>query len=78
MQQTSLPSRMPVPSLNVSILKFLTAVKPLLNEKEFEETEKAASEFVKVGGTGEKLQKLLIERYNNTENWVSQWKICKI
>ena len=62
---------MPVPALTQSVGKFLSAVRPLLNEDEFERTKHSASEFVKENGVGEKLQKLLVERFKNTENWVN-------
>ena len=72
MRQTSLPARMPVPQLNASMGKFLTAVRPLLDDTQFEETKKAASDFAKDGGVGQRLQDLLVERYKTTENWVSK------
>ena len=62
--------RMPVPQLKTSIDKFLTAVKPLLDDKDFEKTKMITSDFAKEGGIGEKLQTLLEERYKNTDNWV--------
>ncbi len=62
--------RMPVPQLSESINKYLTALKPFLNETEYEDAKKCANEFAKEGGVGEGLQKLLIERSKNTENWV--------
>ncbi len=61
---------MPVPQLIASINKYLTALKPLLNETEFENAKKCANDFVKEGGIGEKLQKLLVERSKSTDNWV--------
>lgn len=67
---------MPVPKLESSMSKFLTAVKPLLNEDEFETTKNSASEFIKEGGVGEKLQKLLEERATTRKNWVSLFLIC--
>jgi hypothetical protein len=39
MKQASLP-RLPVPALNSSIQKYLQAIKPLVNENEFENTKK--------------------------------------
>lgn len=70
--------KMPVPQLNASVSKFLTAVKPLLNETEFNDTERSASEFVKKGGVGEKLQSILVERAERTENWLSEWWLDKV
>ena len=69
MSQASLPS-LPVQPLNKSLEKYLTAVKPLLNDKEFENTKKIVEKFLKPGELGEKLQKLLYERSKQTNNWV--------
>lgn len=68
-KQASLP-RMPVPALDKSINKYLTAVRPLLNENEFENTKKIANNFVQSGGIGEKLQRMLYERASKYDNWV--------
>lgn len=62
---------MPVPKLSNSIDKFLKAVKPLIDEKDFENTKQIAGDFAKKGGVGEKLQKLLEDRAKTTDNWVS-------
>lgn len=62
--------RQPVPELSATMSKFLLAVKPLLNETEFEETQKTAKDFMRQGGVGEKLQRLLVERSKATDNWV--------
>lgn len=61
--------RLPVPSLESSIHRYLTAVKPLLKPDEFENTKKLAEDFLK-NGIGEKLQKLLVEKSKTTDNWV--------
>lgn len=61
---------MPVPPLESSINRYLTAVKPLLNNWEFENTKKLALNFAQKDGIGEKLQKLLVEKSKSTDNWV--------
>ena len=66
---------MPVPQLAASINKYLTAIKPLLNEAEYETSKRCADEFGKAGGVGETLQKLLIERSKSTDNWVN-FDVC--
>lgn len=76
-KQSSLP-RLPVPILEMSINKYLMAIKPLLNELDFDNTKKIAADFSKNGGVGEKLQKLLVERSKSTENWMAQWWLDKI
>lgn len=69
MSQASLPS-LPVQPLNKSLDKYLAAVKPLLNENEFENTKKIVDKFSQPGDAGEQLQKLLYERSKQTNNWV--------
>jgi hypothetical protein len=61
-----------VPSLQSSINKYLTAVRPLLNSVEFENAQKKANELLQKDGIGEKLQKMLVDRSKTTENWVKR------
>ena len=42
----------------------------LVTEEEFERTRNIVAEFGKPGGIGEKLQKELLEKAENEENWV--------
>lgn len=70
--------KQPVPELSTTVGKFLLAVKPLLNETEFGEAQRIARDFIKQGGIGERLQSLLVERGNTTENWLSQWWLNKV
>lgn len=74
--QASLP-KFNVPQLKATISKYLTAVKPLLDTNEYEMTQKVAHEFLN-SGTGEKLQKLLVEKSKVTENWLAQWWLDKV
>lgn len=76
-KQSSLP-RLPVPSLESSIQRYLVAVKPHLNNEEFENTKKLALDFIKKDGPGEKLQRLLVEKSKSTDNWLAQWWLDKI
>lgn len=73
---TDIPSRLPVPDLSASIAKFLKAVKPLVNEDEYNETEKNASEFLKADGV--KLQNLLLEKSKDKDNWIFKWWLDKV
>ena len=45
---------------------------PLLTAEELERTKGVVTEFGKPGGTGEKLQEILVERAKTHNNWVSQ------
>lgn len=70
--QNSLPS-LPVPPLHPTLEKYLLSVRPLLNEEEYQQTEKIVQEFGAPGGLGEKLHFLLEEKARNCENWLSDW-----
>lgn len=67
-----LPS-LPVPSLNQTIEKYVKTVTPFLTESELLNTKKLLKEFSDEGGTGKKLQKLLVERAHQHENWLDEW-----
>ena len=43
----------------------------LVSREEFERTKKIVAEFGRPGGVGEELQKKLLQKAENTENWAS-------
>ncbi|KAG5336020.1 CPT2 palmitoyltransferase, partial [Acromyrmex heyeri] len=61
--QASLP-RLPIPKLEDSCRRYLNAQKPLLNQKEFQNTSSCVSKFLT--SEGQSLQKLLLQQ--NAEN----------
>lgn len=63
--------RLPVPKLNDTLRKFLDTAEPHLTPERFENTKNVVREFGKTGGIGEKLQKLLEQRAETKENWLS-------
>lgn len=63
--------RLPVPKLNDTLSKFLETAEPHLTPDRFENTKNVVREFGKAGGIGEKLQKLLEQRAETKENWLS-------
>lgn len=65
--------KQPVPNLSTTAEKYLRSLQPILNNVEFERTEKIVKEFVSENGMGPKLQKELVKRYEITDNWMSQW-----
>ena len=67
--QSSLP-KLPVPPLHQSLQKYLKAVRPLVNDEQFEKTSKVVQEFGKSNGIGLELQKVLEERAETHKNWV--------
>nr|XP_009861511.1 carnitine O-acetyltransferase-like [Ciona intestinalis] len=70
--QESLPN-LPVPTLQQTLDKYLKTVTPLVNESEFNHTQKLVQEFGKANGIGEKLQELLLQHADKKENWLSDW-----
>lgn len=68
--------RLPVPQLDVSLNKYLTSVKPLLNEQEYKNTQELVNRFKL--GVGNELQKLLIEKSTHVDNWLAQWWLDKV
>eukprot|EP01100_Stratorugosa_tubuloviscum_P009324 TRINITY_DN38_c4_g2_i1.p1 TRINITY_DN38_c4_g2~~TRINITY_DN38_c4_g2_i1.p1 ORF type:complete len:729 (+),score=362.80 TRINITY_DN38_c4_g2_i1:56-2188(+) len=69
--QDALP-KLPIPSLEQTCRKFLASVKPILNEEEYEKTEKSVHDFFK--GPGPILQHAL-KQYAKTQpiNWLEEW-----
>lgn len=70
--QKGLPS-LPVPALQQTCERYITALEPILDADELEHTKELVEEFHKAGGVGRRLQCALEERAQNCENWVSFW-----
>ncbi|NWS60128.1 OCTC octanoyltransferase, partial [Chunga burmeisteri] len=68
--QDSLPS-LPVPSLAESLSKYLDAVKPFLNQEEYQRTEDIVKKFE--NGIGKELHRKLLERAKTRRNWLEDW-----
>ncbi|KAM9287816.1 peroxisomal carnitine O-octanoyltransferase isoform 2-T4 [Cariama cristata] len=68
--QDSLPS-LPVPSLAESLSKYLDAVKPFLNQEEYQRTEDIVKKFE--NGIGKELHQKLLERAKTRRNWLEDW-----
>ncbi|NXF36835.1 OCTC octanoyltransferase, partial [Nyctibius bracteatus] len=68
--QDSLPS-LPVPPLDESLSKYLDAVKPFLNEEEYQRTEDIVKKFE--NGLGKELHQKLLERAKMRRNWLEEW-----
>ena len=61
----------PVPSLEDTIARYLAGLEPVIPSQQFEQTKQTAEGFL-YGGEGERLQKLLTEYAEQSDNWVSQ------
>ncbi|XP_005153004.2 peroxisomal carnitine O-octanoyltransferase [Melopsittacus undulatus] len=68
--QDFLPS-LPVPPLDDSLSKYLDAVKPFLNEEEYQRTENIVKKFK--NGIGKELHEKLLERAKTRRNWLEDW-----
>ncbi|XP_073684802.1 choline O-acetyltransferase-like [Garra rufa] len=62
--------KLPVPDLQHTLDAYLRSVKHLVSEMQFRKTKALVETFGKHGGVGERLQKLLLEKREQTENWV--------
>ncbi|XP_066521545.1 choline O-acetyltransferase-like [Hoplias malabaricus] len=65
--------KLPVPDLQQTLDTYLRYVKHLVPEPQFQKTKSTVEKFRKPGGTGEMLQKKLLERREKTENWVNDY-----
>lgn len=70
--QKGLPT-LPVPCLQQTCERYVTALEPILEADELQHTKELVEDFKKVGGVGRSLQCALEERARNCENWVSFW-----
>ncbi|XP_068222982.1 choline O-acetyltransferase isoform X4 [Palaemon carinicauda] len=65
--------KLPVPPLGHTLSWYLTHMKPVLSQEEYQETTKIVEEFGKPGGFGEKIQEELIKRHDSMDNWAYNW-----
>ncbi|KAI9149713.1 Carnitine O-acetyltransferase mitochondrial [Blastocladiella emersonii ATCC 22665] len=66
--------KLPVPTLAETLDKYLTTVRPLLNDAEFAATQAAVREFARPGGQGEVLQSRLEQRAATEQtSWLHEW-----
>ncbi|KAA8584695.1 hypothetical protein FQN60_008480 [Etheostoma spectabile] len=67
--QKGLPT-LPVPHLQQTCERYVRALEPILKVDELKQTRELVDEFQKPGGIGERLQRSLEKRAQNTENWI--------
>ncbi|XP_017769872.1 PREDICTED: carnitine O-acetyltransferase-like isoform X1 [Nicrophorus vespilloides] len=63
--------RLPVPTLDQTLYKYLESVRPLLSNEEFAKTLELTEKFANTDGA--KLQALLLEKAHEAENWLADW-----
>lgn len=71
-KQDSLPP-LPVPSLQQTMDKYLLAVKPLVDEEDYEYTKDLVKDFLKPNGDGEMLHDKLLQKAKTEKNWLAAW-----
>lgn len=62
--------KLPLPALKDTLDMYLRCMKHLLTEEQFNKTQSIVKQFGAPGGVGELLQRKLMERRENKENWV--------
>ncbi|XP_042161789.1 choline O-acetyltransferase-like [Oncorhynchus tshawytscha] len=62
--------KVPVPPLKQTLDMYLTSIKHLVKEEQYQKTKSIVEKFGEPGGTGELLQEKLLEKSINTHNWV--------
>lgn len=62
--------KLPVPDLRHTLDSYLRSVTHLVPETQLLKTKAMVETFGRHGGVGERLQKLLLEKREKTENWV--------
>ncbi|RWS09367.1 hypothetical protein B4U79_09786 [Dinothrombium tinctorium] len=60
-----------VPDLKQTLERYLASLQPVIPCAQYEQTKKTVEEFLKPDKEGEKLQKLLKQFAETSENWVS-------
>ncbi|KOC63802.1 Carnitine O-acetyltransferase [Habropoda laboriosa] len=65
--------KQPIPDLKNTAERYLRSLKPLLNESEYNATQKLVYEFIEDENIGSKLHKKLLKKSESNDNWVSDW-----
>lgn len=71
-RQDSLPP-LPVPSVQQTMDKYLLAIKPLVDEEDFEYTKDLVKDFLKPNGDGEVLHNKVLQKAKTEKNWLATW-----
>lgn len=65
--------RLPVPSLDDTVQKYVRSVEPFLTKEQLSESLSKAQDFVKPGGFGHTLQTRLEHFAKDKDNWLAEW-----
>ena len=64
--------KLPVPSLDQTLDKYLTSVRPFVTEQEFERTKMNCKNLMECPEV-QALQKALVKRSQDKESWLADW-----
>jgi len=70
--------KLPVPSLEQTLERYLATVKPIVNEVQYERTRAMVKAFGSSNGPGPRFQEKLLQLREEKDNWVSTWKQCNV
>jgi hypothetical protein len=62
--------KLPVPELELTLEKYLRCIMPIISNDNYKKTESIVHKFLSPDGIGPKLQAILLEKYQNADNWV--------
>ncbi|CAH2321315.1 choline O-acetyltransferase [Pelobates cultripes] len=65
--------KLPIPPLQQTMDMYLKCMKHLVSEEQYKKTKQIVERFALPGGVGEMLQQKLLEKRDNTENWIHQY-----
>nr|XP_061794037.1 choline O-acetyltransferase-like [Nerophis lumbriciformis] len=65
--------KLPLPALKDTLETYLSCVKHLLTDEQFQKSQETVKRFGAPGGVGELLQRKLQEKREKTDNWVSEY-----
>lgn len=69
--ESALP-KLPVPTLEETLTRYLASVKPMVPASQFAKTQEAVHQFA-ASAQAQDLQRRLIERRNETDSWLIDW-----
>lgn len=64
--------KLPVPTLELTLRRYLSSVEPLVSSEEYLHARKFVEEFL-IDGSGNCLQSLLVKKMKNENSWIDEW-----